>query len=69
MPARRRHRWAPTRGLVARSPGWVNFGRHHLSLGKEDGNGGYTQGETQQDAYDIGDEPLFPMMAYPWTIG
>jgi hypothetical protein len=31
-----------------------------INTGGEDGDGGYTQAETQQDAYDIGNEPLFP---------
>jgi hypothetical protein len=31
-----------------------------INTGGEDGDGGYTQAETQQDAYDIGNETLFP---------
>jgi hypothetical protein len=31
-----------------------------INMGGEDGKGKYTQAKPEQDAYDIGDEPLFP---------
>jgi hypothetical protein len=32
----------------------------HDKMGGEDGEGDYTQAEPEQDAYDIGAQPLFP---------